>query len=104
MTLCTRCWVIVDCLMFSQTQALRTVSYCLVASLWQLLVCRLDRVASCRYFTPEQALEYGIIDRIIPAGGDTMMDSKDYEGALNQMRSQQRGRGASSGGGPDASN
>lgn len=53
-----------------------------------------------RYFTPEQAIEYGLIDRIVKPEEGLAMDAKDYEGALEAMRGQRRRTNAS--GGPEA--
>lgn len=55
-----------------------------------------------RYFTPEKAIEYGLIDRIVKPQEGVAMDAKDYEGALQQMRSQRQGRVAVGAGGPEA--
>lgn len=61
----------------------------------------LDEVAKdCgrdKYFTPAAAIEYGIVDRIISPEEDVAMDAKDYEGALDMMRSQRSGARAPSG-------
>jgi ATP-dependent Clp protease protease subunit len=50
-----------------------------------------------RYFTPEQAIEYGIIDRVVAPNDKVQIERRDYEG---MMRASQAGsRGARSGGG-----
>ena len=50
-----------------------------------------------RYFTPEQAIEYGIIDRVVSPSDDVAIERRDYEGML---RANQAGaRGSRSGGG-----
>lgn len=53
-----------------------------------------------KYFTPEQAIEYGLIDRIVKPEEGLAMDAKDYEGALEAMRGQRRRTSAP--GGPEA--
>ncbi|KAK9842598.1 hypothetical protein WJX81_008193 [Elliptochloris bilobata] len=50
-----------------------------------------------RYFTPEQAIEYGIIDRIVRPQEEVAMEKKDYEGMLQKAQAQQRPRAASAG-------
>jgi ATP-dependent Clp protease, protease subunit len=53
-----------------------------------------------RYYTPDEAIEAGLIDRIVrPAEAGYMLDKKDYEGAL---KAQQGGRGGRVGSGPSA--
>jgi ATP-dependent Clp protease protease subunit len=52
-----------------------------------------------RYFTPEQAIEYGLIDSVVAPNSDVSMESKDYEAMLRatQARMQSRGGGGSAG-------
>lgn len=50
-----------------------------------------------RYFTPEQAVEYGIIDKVMQPNDAVVIERRDYEGMLRASQSQ--GRGARSGGG-----
>jgi hypothetical protein len=59
-----------------------------------------ERRNVCRYFTPETAIDYGLIDRIVKPEEGVAMDAKDYEGALQAMRGQ-RSRAVPSGG-PEA--
>ncbi|PRW32599.1 ATP-dependent Clp protease proteolytic subunit-related chloroplastic [Chlorella sorokiniana] len=49
-----------------------------------------------RYFTPEQAVEYGIIDKVMQPSDAVAIERRDYEGMLRASQSQ--GRGARSGG------
>ena len=42
-----------------------------------------------RYFTPEQAIEFGIVDRIAQ---EQMIEKRDYEGMLRASQAAQRGR------------
>lgn len=44
-----------------------------------------------RYFTPPQAIEYGLIDRIVQPMDTVAIDEKDYEGMLRASQAQQRG-------------
>ncbi|MEA9349744.1 ATP-dependent Clp protease proteolytic subunit, partial [Pseudomonas aeruginosa] len=44
-----------------------------------------------RYFTPEQAIEYGIIDRVVSPNDDVAIERRDYEGMLRQSQAAQRG-------------
>ena len=53
-----------------------------------------------RYFTPEQAIEYGIIDRVVNPSDEVAIERRDYEGMLKASQAGSRGR--SSGGGPSA--
>ena len=53
-----------------------------------------------RYFTPKQAIEYGLIDHEITKKGNRVMEKKDYEGALQRSEAQNPRR--SGGGGPSA--
>lgn len=47
-----------------------------------------------RYYTPQQAIEYGIIDKVVqPDVDDTMIEKKDYERMLAQAQTYQQGRG-----------
>lgn len=50
-----------------------------------------------RYLTPEQAIEYGLIDRVVAPTDEVAIEQRDYEGMLRA--SQAGGRGARSGGG-----
>jgi ATP-dependent Clp protease protease subunit len=52
-----------------------------------------------RYFTPEQAIEYGLIDAVVnPNSGDVAMESKDYEAMLRESQARMQSRGGGSGG------
>eukprot|EP00191_Tetraselmis_sp_GSL018_P000614 CAMPEP_0177599130 /NCGR_PEP_ID=MMETSP0419_2-20121207/12799_1 /TAXON_ID=582737 /ORGANISM="Tetraselmis sp., Strain GSL018" /LENGTH=343 /DNA_ID=CAMNT_0019091783 /DNA_START=76 /DNA_END=1107 /DNA_ORIENTATION=+ len=42
-----------------------------------------------RYFTPEQAMEYGIIDRIVRPSDQVAIEQRDYEGMLAQAQTRQ---------------
>ncbi|CAL8464891.1 g4426 [Coccomyxa elongata] len=44
-----------------------------------------------RYFTPEQAIEYGLIDRIVQPQDSVAMEERNYEAMLAQAQAQQRG-------------
>lgn len=50
-----------------------------------------------RYFTPEQAIDYGIIDRVVQPSDEVAIERKDYEGMLRA--SQAGGRRSGGGGG-----
>lgn len=53
-----------------------------------------------RYFTPDQAIEFGIIDKIVQKQGSSgFMEGKDYERMLAMAQAQQAraGRGAPAG-------
>jgi ATP-dependent Clp protease protease subunit len=40
-------------------------------------------IARTRYFTPEAAIEYGIVDKVVnPQSGGLQMEKKDYEAML----------------------
>lgn len=54
-----------------------------------------------RYFTPEQAIEYGLIDRVVAPTDDVAIERRDYEGMLRASQAGQRG-GRSGGGGGGA--
>ena len=54
-----------------------------------------------RYFTPEQAIEYGLIDRVVAPTDDVAIERRDYEGMLRASQAGQRG-GRSGGGGAAA--
>lgn len=51
-----------------------------------------------RYFTPEQAIEYGLIDSVVTPSSNVAMESKDYEAMLRA--SQARTNSSRGGGGP----
>ncbi|GAB4813262.1 hypothetical protein N2152v2_000308 [Parachlorella kessleri] len=55
-----------------------------------------------RYFTPQQAIDYGIIDRVVAPTDEVAIEARDYEGMLRQSQSQQRGRFAGAGAGAEA--
>ena len=55
-----------------------------------------------RCFTPEKAIDYRLIDRIVQPEEGVAMDAKDYEGAQQQIRSHRQGRVALGAGGPEA--
>lgn len=44
-----------------------------------------------RYFTPEQAIEYGIIDRVVAPSDEVAIERRDYEGMLRASQSGSRG-------------
>jgi len=44
-----------------------------------------------RYFTPEQAVEYGLVDRIVKPNENVAMEAKNYEAILASSQAQQRG-------------
>jgi ATP-dependent Clp protease protease subunit len=50
-----------------------------------------------RYFTPDQAVEYGIIDKVVQPSDAVAIERRDYEGMLRASQTQTRG--ARSGGG-----
>ena len=56
-----------------------------------------------RYFTPEQAIEYGIIDGVVKPTDAVAIEKRDYEGMMRASQAGGRsgggGRGARSGGG-----
>ena len=58
----------------------------------------------CRYFTPDQAVDYGIIDRVMQPSDSVVIERRDYEGMLraSQAESQGRGRGGGAMAGADA--
>lgn len=45
-----------------------------------------------RYFTPPQAIEYGLIDRIVRPEDAVAIEEKNYEQMLQQANAQQRGQ------------
>ena len=53
-----------------------------------------------RYFTPAQAIEYGLIDHEIKKKGTRVIEKRDYEGALQQSEARNPRRGSE--GGPSA--
>lgn len=55
-----------------------------------------------RYFTPEQAIEYGLIDRVVAPGEETAIERRDYEGMLRQSQAGSRGRAGSAPAAADA--
>lgn len=52
-----------------------------------------------RYFTPRQAVEYGLIDQVIDSSAGMKMDKKDYDRMLAQAQAMQE-RAARGGGAP----
>ena len=53
-----------------------------------------------RYFTPDQAIEYGLIDKVISPADDVAIERRDYEGMLRASQAQNRSaRPTPSGGG-----
>lgn len=55
-----------------------------------------------RYFTPEQAIDYGLIDRVVSPNEGVAMESKDYEAMLQASQAQMASRRRSGGGAPAA--
>ena len=45
-----------------------------------------------RYFTPPQAIEYGLIDRIMQPEDAVAIEEKNYELLLQQANAQQKGQ------------
>ncbi len=45
-----------------------------------------------RYFTPPQAIEYGLIDRIVQPEDAVAIEEKNYELLLQQANAQQKGQ------------
>ncbi len=54
-----------------------------------------------RYFTPDEAVEYGLIDAVVGAG-NVQMQSKDYESMLREQMARQAARRGGGGGAPGA--
>ena len=50
-----------------------------------------------RYFSAQQAIDYGLIDHIVSKRASSYMESKDYEGALQRSQAQGRNRGVPAG-------
>ena len=46
-------------------------------------------VGRTRYFTPDEAIEYGLIDKVIKSG-ESAIDAKDYEGMIAQQAAADR--------------
>lgn len=44
-----------------------------------------------KYWTPEDAIEFGIIDKIVRPGGQLAVDVKNYEAALKSQGGGRRG-------------
>jgi len=55
-------------------------------------------VGRTRYFTPDEAIEYGLIDKVIKSG-ESAIDAKDYEGMIAQQAAADRAAAAAPGGG-----
>lgn len=55
-----------------------------------------------RYFTPSEAIDFGIIDKVVQPE-DTMFDEKDYDQMLAQSQAMQRRMGGGDDEGPSAS-
>jgi len=55
-------------------------------------------VGRTRYFTPNEAIEYGLIDKVIKSG-ESAIDAKDYEGMIAQQAAADRAAAAAPGGG-----
>lgn len=49
-----------------------------------------------RYFTPEQAIEYGLIDRVVAPNDDVAMEQRDYESMLRASQARMASRGGGS--------
>lgn len=64
---------------------------------------RMD-VGRDRYFTPEQAVEYGLIDAVVQPNANVAMETKDYEAMLKQTQARMAARrgGGGGGGAPNA--
>lgn len=52
-----------------------------------------EDVGRNRYFTPQQAIEYGLIDRIVQPEDAVAIEERNYEAQLNAAQAQQRGGG-----------
>lgn len=44
-----------------------------------------------RYFTPEEAIEYGLIDRVVAPSDEVAIERRDYEGMLRASQAGARG-------------
>lgn len=55
-----------------------------------------------RYFTPQQAIEYGVIDRIVQPSDAVAIEGKNYEAQLQASQAQQRGQRVPAGAGASA--
>jgi ATP-dependent Clp protease protease subunit len=55
-----------------------------------------------RYFTPEEAVEYGLIDSVVQANSRVAMESKDYEAMLRATQARMAGRRGGGGAGAEA--
>merc|ERR1712031_133860 len=52
-----------------------------------------EDVGRKRYFTPEQAVEYGLIDKVVQSAKDEVIsESKDYDAILRMAQAQQQQR------------
>eukprot|EP01023_Acetabularia_acetabulum_P036184 TRINITY_DN3423_c0_g1_i3.p1 TRINITY_DN3423_c0_g1~~TRINITY_DN3423_c0_g1_i3.p1 ORF type:complete len:349 (+),score=52.42 TRINITY_DN3423_c0_g1_i3:37-1047(+) len=49
-------------------------------------------IARNKYFTPEDALEYGLIDKVVKPSDRLAIEQKDYETQLRQSQAMQRGQ------------
>lgn len=55
-----------------------------------------------KYFTPAQAIDFGIIDKVVQPE-DAMFNEKDYDRMLSQSQAMQRRMGGGGDDGPSAS-
>ncbi|KAK9839065.1 hypothetical protein WJX74_008686 [Apatococcus lobatus] len=55
-----------------------------------------------RYFTPQQAIEYGVVDRIVQPSDAVAIEGKNYEAQLQASQAQQRSQRVPAGAGASA--
>eukprot|EP01024_Parvocaulis_polyphysoides_P048406 TRINITY_DN46124_c0_g1_i1.p1 TRINITY_DN46124_c0_g1~~TRINITY_DN46124_c0_g1_i1.p1 ORF type:complete len:355 (-),score=55.12 TRINITY_DN46124_c0_g1_i1:161-1204(-) len=61
-----------------------------------------NEIGRNKYFTPEAALEFGLIDKVIQPSDRLAIEQKDYEMQLRQSQAMQRGQRAAAGTGQEA--